>query len=389
MIEIRHLSKKFPASTPLNDVSVTINDGDIISVIGPSGSGKSTLLRCINLLEKPTSGEILVDGVSITDRRCNKSEVRKRMGMVFQSYNLFGHLTVIENIMLPQMDLLKLDRQAAYKKAMRLLELVGMEGRALQYPDVLSGGQKQRVAIARALSTNPDILLLDEPTSALDPTNVGEVQAVIRRLANMGKTMIIVSHEMRFAREVSNRVFFLAAGGIYEQGTPDEIFDHPKGELTRRFIRQLKVFEISSDGLGLDVPELLSGIDRFCFEQNIPIHLAGKIRSAAEELTAQILRPELRRFEYSAVIEYDPARRTAYEKFRYGDRAFDPRSSGNTAALSILNHTCPQIEYNAVEDGNFKNEVILHVKTMALKKPNGESGVFRKVKKPVKELFQK
>ena len=263
--------------------------------------------------------------------------------------------------MLPQIDLLKRDRQTAYDKSMRLLGLVGMEGRALQYPDALSGGQKQRVAIARALSTDPDILLLDEPTSALDPTNVGEVQAVIRRLADMGKTMIIVSHEMRFAREVSNRVFFLADGGIYEQGTPDEIFDHPKGELTRRFIRRLKVFEIASDGLGLDVPELLNGIDRFCFEQDIPAYLALKMRAAAEELTAQIIKPEFRRFEYCAVIEYDAERRTAYEKFRYGDRPFDPRTSQNAAALAILNDTCPQIDYTP-SDGAFKNEVILHVK---------------------------
>ncbi len=362
MIEIRHLRKKFSAAIPLKDVSVTINDGDIISVIGASGSGKSTLLRCINLLEKPTSGEILVDGVKITDRKCNVSEVRKKMGMAFQSFNLFSHLTVLENVMLPQIDLLKRDRQTAYNKAMRLLGLVGMEGRALQYPDVLSGGQKQRVAIARALSTDPDILLLDEPTSALDPTNVGEVQAVIRRLADMGKTMIIVTHEMRFAREVSNRVFFLADGGIYEQGSPDEIFDHPKGELTRRFIRRLKVFEISSDGLGLDLPELLNGIDRFCFEQNIPTYLALKVRAAAEELTAQILKPALRHFEYTAVIEYDPERSTAYEKFRYGKSHFDPRTSQNTAALSILNNICPQIEYNVMENGDFKNEVILHVK---------------------------
>ena len=189
MIRIEHLKKEYPNVTPLKDVSVTINDGDVISVIGPSGTGKSTLLRCINQLEKPTDGRIWLDDLEITDKKCNIPQVRQRMGMVFQNFNLFGHLTVIENIMLSPVDLLRKSRQKAYDDGMRLLRMVGLAEKALNYPDELSGGQKQRIAIARALAMDPEIILLDEPTSALDPTMVGEVQAVIRELAKTGETM--------------------------------------------------------------------------------------------------------------------------------------------------------------------------------------------------------
>ena len=208
MIKIEHLKKEYPQVTPLKDVSVEIRDGDVVAVIGPSGTGKSTLLRCINQLEKPTSGRVWLDGVEITDKKCDINQVRRKMGMVFQSFNLFGHLTVIENIMLSPMDLLGKTKQEAYDEGMRLLRLVGLAEKALNYPDELSGGQKQRVAIARTLAMDPEIILLDEPTSALDPTMVDEVQEVIRELSGSGKTMMIVTHEMNFARAISNRVFF-------------------------------------------------------------------------------------------------------------------------------------------------------------------------------------
>ena len=211
MIKIEHLRKEYPNITPLKDVSVEINDGDVIAVIGPSGTGKSTLLRCINMLEKPTEGCILVNGTDVTDPGCDLGKVRQKMGMVFQSFNLFGHLTVIENIMLSPMDLLGKSRQEAYDEGMRLLRTVGLAEKALNYPDELSGGQKQRIAIARTLAMDPDTILFDEPTSALDPTMVGEVQAVIRDLAKTGKTLMIVTHEMNFARAVSHRVCFLDA----------------------------------------------------------------------------------------------------------------------------------------------------------------------------------
>ena len=200
MIEIKHLRKEYDTVTPIEDLSVTVNDGDVISLIGPSGTGKSTLLRCINMLETPTSGHIWIDDTEITDPNCDLDMVRRRMGMVFQSFNLFGHMTVIENIMFSPITLLDKPKQEAYDEGMKLLRMVGLAQKAMNYPDELSGGQKQRIAIARTLAMDPEIILFDEPTSALDPTMVGEVQAVIRDLSTTGKTLMIVTHEMDFAR---------------------------------------------------------------------------------------------------------------------------------------------------------------------------------------------
>ena len=240
MIKIEHLRKEYAGITPLKDINTVINDGDVISVIGPSGTGKSTLLRCINQLEKPTSGKIWVDDVEITDPKCDINKVRQKMGMVFQSFNLYGHKTVIENIMLAPMDLLGKSRQDAYDEGMRLLRTVGLAEKALNYPDELSGGQKQRIAIARTLSMDPDVILLDEPTSALDPTMVGEVETVIQDLSKTGKTMIIVTHELAFARAICNRAFFMDEGEIYEEGPPEQVFDNPQRKKTRRFVRRSK-----------------------------------------------------------------------------------------------------------------------------------------------------
>ena len=197
MISLRHVRKEYPNVVPLQDISVEIRKGEVISVIGPSGTGKSTLLRCINLLEMPTAGEIVVGGEVITNKKCRINLVRQKMGMVFQSFNLFAHKTIIENIMMGQTDLLGRSRQEAYEKGMELLRTVGLSDKALSYPDELSGGQKQRAAIARTLAMEPEIILFDEPTSALDPTMVGEVLSVIRRLAGQGMTMMIVTHEMK------------------------------------------------------------------------------------------------------------------------------------------------------------------------------------------------
>ncbi|MBQ3931433.1 MAG: amino acid ABC transporter ATP-binding protein, partial [Firmicutes bacterium] len=252
MIELRHLRKEYEGVTPLEDVSITINNGDVIAVIGPSGTGKSTLLRCINMLEEPTSGEIVVDGQVINDGKCDLNEVRKKMGMVFQSFNLFGHLTVIENIMNPQITLLGRSRQEAYDKAMDLLNKVGLWAKALSYPDELSGGQQQRIAIARTLAMDPEIILFDEPTSALDPSMIGEVQSIIRMIAKTGRTMMIVTHEMDFARKIANRVLFMSNGVIYEEGTPKEIFEHPKKDKTRRFIQRLSTLSYRIEGTDFD-----------------------------------------------------------------------------------------------------------------------------------------
>ena len=255
MIEIKHLRKVFDDDTiPLKDIDLTINNGDVISIIGPSGTGKSTLLRCINMLTEPTSGSIIVDGQDITEKGCNLNEIRKKMGMVFQSFNLFGHLTIIENIMNPQITLLGRSRQEAYDKAMYLLQQVGLASKVFAYPDELSGGQQQRIAIARTLAMDPDIILFDEPTSALDPSMIGEVQSVIKMLAKSGRTMMIVTHEMDFARKISNRILFMYDGYIYEDGTPKQIFEHPQREITKKFIQRLSslTYKVSSPDFDME-----------------------------------------------------------------------------------------------------------------------------------------
>lgn len=269
MIEVKHLCKKFPNSTPIKDLNAVINKGDVISVIGPSGTGKSTFLRCLNLLETPTSGEIIFKGEDILDKKCDITKIRKKMGMVFQSFNLFGNMTVVQNIMQPQIDLLGRTKQEAYARAKELLKQVGMSGRELNYPSELSGGQKQRIAIARTLAMDPEIILFDEPTSALDPTMVDEVLSVIKNLAKAGLTMIIVTHEMNFAKEVANRVFFMSDGIVYEDGSPDQIFNHPKEEKTRQFIERLKVFNIKLNLKNYDLPDLMAKICDYCMRSTI------------------------------------------------------------------------------------------------------------------------
>ena len=235
MIELRHLRKEFEDVTPLEDVNVTIHSGDVISVIGPSGTGKSTLLRCINMLEPPTSGEIIVDGQVINDGKCDLNEIRKKMGMVFQSFNLFGHLTVIENIMNPQITLLDRTRQEAYDKAMYLLNTVGLSSKALNYPDDLSGGQQQRIAIARTLAMDPDIILFDEPTSALDPISTLKIEELAEELKKK-YTIIIVTHNMQQAVRISDRTAFFLLGELVEYGDTEKMFSDPVDKRTEDYI---------------------------------------------------------------------------------------------------------------------------------------------------------
>lgn len=331
--------------TPLKDVSTVIHDGDVIAVIGPSGTGKSTLIRCINMLERPTGGQILLDGVDITAPKYDLTQARRKMGMVFQSFNLFGHLTVIENLMLAPMDLLKKPKQEAFDTGVRLLKRVGLAGREFQYPEQLSGGQKQRVAIARTLAMDPDVILFDEPTSALDPTMVGEVQAVIRDLAKTGKTILIVTHEMNFARAISNRVFYMDEGGIYEDGTPEQIFDHPEKELTRRFIKKLKVLELTIDSRDFDFLGAGSEIDRYCMQNDIPSRTKYRVRLAFEELVQQMLQPILGIVPVRVTAEYAEAEQEATVTVAYGGERFDPSEGENELSYRILSRSVEELTY--------------------------------------------
>lgn len=235
-VVVKNLHKSFGDLDVLKGIDLEIDEGEVVCLIGPSGSGKSTFLRCLNRLEDSTDGTIEVDGYEISDKKLNINKVRENIGMVFQQFNLFSHLTVKKNIMLAPTDLKKMTKVEAEEKAMELLRRVGLEDKANVYPRQLSGGQQQRVAIARALAMNPDIMLFDEPTSALDPEMVGEVLAVMKELAEQGMTMVVVTHEMGFARDVADRVIFMADGVIVEQGTPDEIFTNPKNQRTREFL---------------------------------------------------------------------------------------------------------------------------------------------------------
>ncbi len=238
-ISVKNLKKNFGSLEVLKDISLEVTEGEVVVLIGPSGSGKSTLLRCLNQLEKATSGQIVIDGFDVTDKRTDINKVRKNIGMVFQHFNLFNHLNVLKNMTLAPVHLKTLSKEDANNKAMQLLERVGLSDKAGAYPSQLSGGQKQRVAIARALEMNPDIMLFDEPTSALDPEMVGEVLAVMKELARDGMTMIVVTHEIGFAREVASRVIFMEGGYIIEEGTPEEVLDHPKEPRTIDFLSKV------------------------------------------------------------------------------------------------------------------------------------------------------
>ena len=240
ILEVRHLSKSFGANVVLRDIDFTVSPGDVTTVIGPSGSGKSTLLRCINLLETPTSGEIVFHGQNVAARGVDPTAYRSKVGMVFQSFNLFNNMTVLENCTVGQKKVLKRDGEAARQNAMRYLEQVGMAPYINARPRQLSGGQKQRVAIARALAMEPEVLLFDEPTSALDPEMVGEVLNVMQDLARRGMTMIVVTHEMAFARDVSNHVVFMADGVIAEEGDPAQVFSAPKNTRTQEFLSRFR-----------------------------------------------------------------------------------------------------------------------------------------------------
>ncbi len=283
MIEIKNLRKTYGDLIVLKDINTTIQEGEVISIIGPSGTGKSTLLRCVNLLEMPDSGHIIIDGVDILNPKTDVAKMRQKMGMVFQGFNLFAHLTVMENLTIGPMKLLKRTREDAEKRAMELLQMVGLADKAGSLPDELSGGQKQRVAIARCLSMDPEIILFDEPTSALDPTMISEVLAVIRRLAKEGMTMAIVTHEMGFARDVSNRVFYMDEGIIYESGPPEQVFGAPQKEKTKAFINRLRNFNYVIKSPSFDLYAMNGQIEQFCDKHFLSKKMVQNTLLAVEE----------------------------------------------------------------------------------------------------------
>jgi polar amino acid transport system ATP-binding protein len=303
MIKIEHLSKKFGDLVVLKDISTEIKTGEVVTIIGPSGTGKSTLLRCLNLLEVPSGGSIYINGEDILDKKTDVAKIRQKMNMVFQSFNLFSHLSVMENLTLGPIKLQGISEQEAQTKALELLRLVGLAEKADSYPDELSGGQQQRVAIARCLAMEPDIILFDEPTSALDPTMIREVLSVIRRLAKEGMTMAIVTHEMDFARDVSNRVLYMDEGLIYEEGTPEQIFEHPQKEKTRAFINRILSYTRRIGSPDYDLYAINAEIEAFCEKQILPKKTRNNLLLLVEELL-QIYAPYLGPIVLDMTITY-------------------------------------------------------------------------------------
>lgn len=359
IIRIEHLRKEYPNATPLKDVCAEINKGDVISVIGPSGTGKTTLLRCLNRLEDPSSGRIYVDGEDITAPGCRLNMVRRKMGMIFQSFNLFNNLTVIENVISAPVNLLKIPKRQAYEEGMAFLDRVGLKDKAENFPDELSGGQKQRVAIARAVAMKPEILLLDEPTSALDPNMIGEVLSVIRFLAEEGMTMMIVTHEMKFAREVSNRVFYMDEGVIYEEGTPEQIFLHPGKERTRRFIRQLKTSELEIADAQVDYMELISRLEQFCHSAMLSAQALRHTVLTFEELVIQLVLKKLGErgsgFPIRVNTEHSDLDGSIEMRVVYGGERFDPLSDGDPLSVLIVKRLSRETLFRF----NTENEVIV------------------------------
>ena len=354
MIKVEHLSKKFGDLTVLRDLTVEISKGEVISIIGPSGTGKSTFLRCLNLLDRPSSGSIQIDGVDILDKRADVPKIRQKMNMVFQSFNLFAHLTALENLTIGQTKLLGMSKQAAEEKSLGLLKLVGLAEKADSFPDELSGGQKQRVAIARCLAMDPEIILFDEPTSALDPTMVSEVLSVIRRLAKEGLTLVIVTHEMDFARDVSTRVLYMDEGIIYEEGTPAQIFENPQKEKTRAFINRVRSFHYHISSANYDLYAMNAEIEAFCEKQILPKKTRHNVVLLVEEML-QIYHPFLHATNLEIKLAYSEKKENLELVFESTGEAINPLEKNllpDEIGLTIIHSLAESIDYQRVNDQN-------------------------------------
>ena len=354
MIKVEHLAKRYGELTVLKDVTVDIAKGEVISIIGPSGTGKSTFLRCLNLLDPPSGGRIEIDGINLLDPATDVPKMRRKMGMVFQSFNLFAHLSVLDNLTLGPIKLLGASKAEAQAKARELLKLVGLAEKAGSFPDELSGGQKQRVAIARCLAMEPQIILFDEPTSALDPTMVSEVLAVMRRLAKEGLTMLVVTHEMDFARDISSRVFYMDEGVIYEQGTPAQIFDQPQREKTRAFIHRIRSVCLRIDSPDFDLYAINAELEQFCEKQILPKKTRQHLLLLVEELLA-IYQPRLAAAALELTLGYaEKTGRLELTLDAPGDapNPLDSDALPDELGLTIITNLAESIDYHTDADGN-------------------------------------
>ena len=353
MIKIEHLEKRFEDSCPIKDLSLTINDGDVMCIIGPSGTGKSTLLYCLNLLKQPTAGKIFVDDVEITAKGFNHEDVRKKISFVFQSFNLFNHLTILENLVIPQVDILKITKKQAQEKALTCLEKVGMSKQIDKYPDELSGGQQQRVAIARALVMDSEVILFDEPTSALDPIMVKEVENVIKKLAQEGKTIVIVTHDMSLAETLANRVVYVDQGTVYEDGTPEQIFHHPKRARTKAFIESLTVLKISIHS-SYDVDELYQQLEEFIVKNKLSKNCSDKMRSIFEELLVKTLLMQIDDPHIRFILSYDSKDEKIFINVKYSGKEIN-LLKGKSKSISIIKEITKNIKYETIHEKQYRN----------------------------------
>ena len=356
LIEVTGLKKRFGDLEVLKGVDLTVEQGERVAIIGGSGCGKSVFLRCLELLEKPDAGRIRIDGQEITAKGAPVDQIRRSMGMVYQRFHLFSEMDVMDNLCLAPVRRRLMTRAEAEKKALGLLEQVGLASRAHAWPTVLSGGQQQRIAICRCLMMDPKVILFDEPTSALDPTMVGEVLAVIRMLAKQGMTMLIVTHEMAFAREVADRVLYFADGGIYEQGTPEEIFDRPQREKTIAFIRKIKYFTFEITEKHFDLMAMQGGIQSFVEKYGIEQERIYPLQVCCEEMVVDFLNhcfPEGAPIDIHLEVSYAESSHSVVIQITSGGKPYNPLTeSDNFLAVAIIQKTARKTDYRFEQSHN-------------------------------------
>ena len=355
MIKFEHIRKEFPDAIPHKDVNGIINDGDIVTIIGPSGTGKSTLLRMINGLEKPTSGKIFIDDEEITTKDYDFTKIRRKIGMIFQSFNLFNNLTVLDNLVVPQTDILKIEKTEAREKAIQLLKLMGLDTHINKMPEQLSGGQKQRVAIARSLVMNPEIILFDEPTSALDPAMVSEVENTIKWLSSRNITMVIVTHDMKFARDISNRIFYMDQGEIYEEGSPEEIFDNPKRSRTKAFVSNQRLIDILIDGNDYDFEIIKKKLEEYGNSQKLDSKLMHNMLMVFEELIVQVILAHNKKAIVSLSLFFD-GEKIEY-KVKYNGNKFNPMEEDDNLSMIIFKNIINNYSYQFHKDAEKVNSL--------------------------------
>ena len=361
MIKLEDIKKSYGTRQIFKGISFDVADREVVGLIGPSGSGKSLLLRCLMMLDKPDDGKIILDGEEITSGDVNLDLVHQKVGMVFQNFNLFSHLSVVENVMSGLVDLQNIPEDEAYQEAMKLLKTVGLADKAFAYPNVLSGGQQQRAAIARTLAMKPELILLDEPTSALDPMMRGEVEAVIRMMAAAGHTMVIATHEMELVRQICNRVLFIDDGVVYEEGSPEKIFENPERTRTRRFVRALRVLEFDVESKDFDFIGTQTSFEEFAYRNGVSRDLLGRLEAIMEELFQMIIIQPKEQNCMHVSFEYNNKEKYLSGVVRFSGPKFDPDDPHYFISWPIIVRRASEVSVEDIEDGAYTNLVNIKI----------------------------